>query len=135
MRVHLYVGYYQSQRQGSTIHSPKNCLPGAGWQPMKSDHITIPVGAGDLIEVNKVMIEKGIEKQVVLYWYQSRGRVIASEYWAKIYLVLDAIGMNRTDGALVRVISPVVDSERMAEQQAVDFVKELYPLLGRHLPA
>ena len=134
-RVHLYVAYYQSQRQGKTIHSPKNCLPGAGWVPVEPGHISIPVGAGDPIEVNRYVIQKGTKKQVVLYWYHSRGRVVASEYWAKIYLVLDAIRMNRTDGALVRVISPVAGSEEMAEQRAVDFVKELFPLLGRHLPA
>jgi exosortase D (VPLPA-CTERM-specific) len=134
-QVHLYVGYYQSQRQGSTVHSPKNCLPGGGWVPVDSGHITIPGEADGTIEVNRYLLQKGTQKQVVLYWYQSRGRVIASEYWAKIYLVVDAIRLNRTDGALVRVISPVADSEMMAEQQAIDFVKELYPLLGRHLPA
>jgi exosortase D (VPLPA-CTERM-specific) len=133
-QVHLYVGYYASQRQGDTIHSPKNCLPGAGWLPVKSDRIVIPVAGGDVIEVNHYVIQKGLEKQVVLYWYQSHGRVIASEYWAKIYLVLDAIRINRTDGALIRVISPVRDSEKTAEQHAVDFVGELFPLLNRHLP-
>lgn len=133
-QVHLYVGYYASQRQGDTIHSPKNCLPGAGWLPVKSDRIVIAVAGRDPIEVNQYVIQKGLEKQVVLYWYQSHGRVIASEYWAKIYLVLDAIRMNRTDGALVRVISPVLDSEKTAEQHAVDFIGGLFPLLSRHLP-
>ncbi len=102
---------------------------------MKSDHIKISVGSGDLVNVNRIIIQKGIEKQVVLYWYHSRGRVIASEYWAKIYLVLDAIRMNRTDGALVRVMSPVGDSQDAAERQAIGFVKELFPLLEPHLPA
>jgi exosortase D (VPLPA-CTERM-specific) len=133
-QVHLYVGYYASQRQGDTIHSPKNCLPGAGWLPVKSDRIVIPIAGRDSIEVNQYVIQKGLEKQLVLYWYQSHGRVVASEYWAKIYLVIDAIRMNRTDGALVRVISPVVDSEKTAEGHAVDFVKDLFPLLNRHLP-
>jgi len=133
-QVHLYVGYYASQREGDTIHSPKNCLPGAGWLPVKYDQIVIEVAGRAPIEVNQYVIQKGLEKQMVLYWYQSHGRVIASEYWAKIYLVTDAIRMNRTDGALVRVISPVVDSEKAAQRNAVDFVKDLLPLLDRHLP-
>jgi exosortase D (VPLPA-CTERM-specific) len=132
-QVHLYVGYYQSQRQADTIHSPKNCLPGAGWNPVKSSRVTIPVESGHL-EVNQYVIQKGLDKQVVLYWYQSHGRVIASEYWAKIYLVLDSIRMNRSDGALVRVVSPILDSETSAEQQAVDFAKALFPPLNHHLP-
>jgi exosortase D (VPLPA-CTERM-specific) len=133
-QIHLYVGYYGSQRQGDTIHSPKNCLPGAGWLPVKSGRLVIPDAAGAPIEVNRYVIQKGLEKQVVLYWYQSHGRVIASEYWAKIYLVLDAIRMNRTDGALVRVISPAVDSEQAAERRSIDFVRALFPHLSRHLP-
>jgi exosortase D (VPLPA-CTERM-specific) len=133
-QIHLYVGYYGQQRQGDTIHSPKNCLPGAGWLPVKSGRTVIPDAAGAPIEVNRYVIQKGLEKQVVLYWYQSHGRVIASEYWAKIYLVLDAIRMNRTDGALVRVISPAVDSEQTAEQRSIDFVRALLPHLNRHLP-
>ena len=132
--VHLYVGYYQSQGEGNSIHSPKNCLPGAGWQPISSGETQIPVASGEVVKVNRYLIQKGRERQMVLYWYQSHGRVVASEYWAKLYLVMDAIRMNRTDGALVRVISPITDSEIKAEQQVVDFAKNLLPLLNRHLP-
>lgn len=101
--------------------------------PVESGRTVIPDAAGAPIEVNRYVIQKGLEKQVVLYWYQSHGRVIASEYWAKVYLV-DAIRMNRTDGALVRVISPAVDSEQAAEQRSIDFVRALIPHLNRHLP-
>jgi EpsI family protein len=132
--VDLYIGYYQSQRTGETIHSPKNCLPGAGWAPIKSDRIKIPVGRGT-IEVNRYLIQKGLDKALVLYWYDGAGRVMASEYAAKIYLVLDSIRRNRSDGALVRVMTPVINSEKEAEQEATDFVKSLFPLLSRHLPA
>jgi len=132
--IDLYIGYYQSQRTGETIHSPKNCLPGGGWAPVRSDRIKIPIGAG-AVEVNRYIIQKGLDKALVLYWYYGAGRVIASEYQAKIYLVLDAIRKNRTDGALVRVVFPVIDSEKNAEQEAVDFVKSLFPLLSRNLPA
>ena len=137
--AHLYVGYYESQRSGDTMHSPLNCLPGAGWNPVKRGHIRIPVGGGSAIEINRIVISKGGEKQVVLYWYQSHGRVVASEYWGKIYTVIDAMRTNRTDAALVRVVCPVAGtdaaSEKDAEERAVEFVKELFPLLERFLPA
>jgi EpsI family protein len=135
----LYIGYYQSQREGDTIHSPLNCLPGAGWNPIKSGHIQIPTDNGSQIEIKRIVIQKGIAKQVVLYWYQSHGRVIASEYWGKIYTVLDALRTNRTDAALVRIVCPVLGTsehaETFAEERAVEFIKVLYPLLPRFLPA
>jgi EpsI family protein len=139
--VGLYVGYYRSQRQGDTIHSPMNCLPGAGWQPVKTGRLTLAVngagGAAREIEVNRFVIQKGEERQVVLYWYQSHGRVIASEYWGKVFLVADAVRLNRTDAALVRVISPIERGERSeaaAEARAAAFVRELFPRLSAHLP-
>ena len=139
--VGLYIGYYRSQRQGDTIHSPMNCLPGAGWQPVKTGRLTLPVAGGDgaarEIEVNRFVIQKGEDRQVVLYWYQSHGRVIASEYWGKVFLVTDAVRLNRTDAALVRVISPIARgeaSETAAEGRAAAFAQAMFPLLGRHLP-
>ncbi len=107
--VGVYVGYWQSQRQGDTIHSPQNCLPGAGWEPVAQGLLTMadPRGPSNpQVVVNRYIIQKGLDKQLVLYWYQSHGRVVASEYWSKIYLVTDAIRLNRSDGALVRVIVP-----------------------------
>jgi len=138
----LYVGYYQSQRQGDAIHSPQNCLPGAGWEPTSSGYLAIPVAVGgesSTISVNRYLIQKGIDRQLVLYWYQSHGRVVASEYWSKFYLVRDAVALNRTDAALVRVIVPVVPNldgaESRAEAQAVDFVKRIFPVLPSYLPS
>jgi EpsI family protein len=137
--AHLYVGYYQSQREGDTMHSPLNCLPGAGWNPVKRNQIKVQIGNNTSIEINRIVISKGLDKQVVLYWYQSHGRVVASEYWGKIYTVLDAVKTNRTDAALVRVICPVAgteaESEAFAERQAIEFVKSVFPLLERFLPA
>jgi EpsI family protein len=139
----LYVGYYQSQRQGSTMHSPMNCLPGAGWNPVTRSHMQIavspePGAPAQTIEVNRIVIEKGLERQMALYWYQAHGRVIASEYWGKIYTVLDAMHLNRTDGSLVRIITPIpasgADAEKAAENVAVKFVQSIFPLLSRHLP-
>jgi EpsI family protein len=141
--VGLYIGFYRSQRQGDTIHSPLNCLPGAGWQPLEQGRTHVDVrqsptsNATRPIEVNRVVIGKGLDKQLVLYWYQSRDRVVASEYWGKIYTVLDAVKYNRTDAALVRVIVPIPDASMTAtaDAEARAFVQSLFPLLGRHLPA
>src|SRR5438067_7035958 len=108
----LYVGFYQTQRQGSTIHSPLNCLPGAGWNPVYRSHLQIavapePSAPARMIDVNRIIIEKGLDRQMTLYWYQAHGRVVASEYWGRIYAVLDAMRINRTDGSLVRIITPL----------------------------
>jgi EpsI family protein len=133
-RVNLYVGYYGSQRTGDTMHSPLNCLPGAGWTPVRFDRMSIGEPA-DAVRVNRYVIEKGLDRQVVLYWYQSHGRVVASEYLGKMYLVLDAIRLNRTDGALVRIMAPVVTSETDAEREAIAFARALVPVLRRYLPS
>jgi len=138
--VGLYMGYYGSQRQGDTIHSPLNCLPGAGWQPVEEGRLTIANvdGAGRDITVNRYIVQKGLDRQLVLYWYQSRGRAIASEYWSKFYLIHDAIRANRTDGALVRVIAPIPvgasDHGAAAQNLAEEFVRVLYPSLPSYLP-
>lgn len=140
--IGLYVGFYESQRQGDTIHSPMNCLPGAGWEPVSADSMDIPVtsqGAARTINVNYYVIEKGLDRHVVLYWYQSHGRVIASEYRSKVFMVLDAMRLNRTDAALVRVVSPVIrqgyTTQEEASRLAVEFVKDSFPLLERFLPS
>ena len=139
----LYIGYYQSQRQGDTMHSPLNCLPGAGWEPVSKSYLKIDVPQDEgsrQIEVNRYMIRKGLDRQLVLYWYQAHDRVVASEYWGKVYLVADAVRMNRTDGALVRVTVPVGTDEagageRAAEASAIRFVQALFPHLNDYLPA
>jgi EpsI family protein len=139
----LYIGYYRSQRQGDTIHSPLNCLPGAGWEPLSKTYLPIEVRSDKdsdglrSVTVNRYVIQKGLDKQVVLYWYQSHGRVIANEYRSKIFMVYDAVRLNRTDASLVRVISPQIgsgpDAEEAASASAVSFVKTIFPLLGQYL--
>ncbi len=143
--VGLYVGYYRSQRQGDTMHSPLNCLPGSGWEPLSNSRMTIRVqgyqgrSAPSDILVNRYIVQKGLERQMVLYWYQAHGRVVASEYWGKFYLIRDAIRLNRTDGALVRVISPVLGEtpadEARAESAGVAFVQAIFPRLADYLPS
>ena len=140
--VGLYVGYYKSQRQGDTMHSPLNCLPGSGWQPLDKSYLPIQVTDGNGVQseitVNRYLIEKGLDQQVVLYWYQSHGRVIANEYRSKIFMVYDAARLNRSDAALVRVTSPRLASDnglQSAEERAVEFVKTMFPLLSGYLPS
>jgi EpsI family protein len=131
--IALYIGYYDSQRQGDTIHSPQNCLPGAGWQPVASERVTIDAG-GVPIHVNRYLIQKGIERQAVLYWYQGRGRVVASEYANKAWLMLDAARLRRTNGALVRLITPVVSTPAAAFEELSSFTAAVFPRLPAHLP-
>jgi EpsI family protein len=136
--VGLYVGYYSTQRQGDSIHSPLNCLPGAGWHPVSHGYSTVPVDASRSIDVNRYVVEKDAARVVVLYWYQSHGRVVPSEYWSKLYLVYDALRLNRTDAALVRVVSPVLDTdsdERAAGLHGEEFVRAMFHTLGRFLPS
>lgn len=132
--VGLYIGYYRSQRQGDTIHSPMNCLPGAGWVPVEAGRITLAAAGG--AEVNRYLIQKGDQRQIALYWYQGRGRTVASEYWSKAFLVWDAARSNRTDGALVRVLAPVERGASPAAAEAVAraFATRLFPMLGRYIP-
>jgi EpsI family protein len=132
--VQLYIGYYATQKTGDTIHSPKNCLPGAGWNPIRSGYATILVAKDHQIIVNEYIIQQDLNKEMVFYWYQSGGRVIASEYSAKFWMVADAISRHRTDGALVRIISPTNDNEAEAHDRLVRFTQLLFPHLNAILP-
>jgi EpsI family protein len=132
--VWLYVGYYGSQRTGATYHSPKNCLPGGGWIFKSIELVRGVIPDEPEVEINRVVIEKGFDRQLILYWYQDRGRVVASEYAAKGYLVWDAMTRNRTDGALVRITTPVVGSEEDAYQHALAFLRTAWEPLRPHLP-
>lgn len=134
--VSLFIAFFKSQRSGVAPHSPKNCLPGNGWVPERSEIVRFPVpGNPEGIEVNQYIVQKGDTKNVVVYWYQSRGRVVASEYKAKAYVMADAITANRTDTALVKVIAPVVnDDVEQALRVTRRFVSESYPQVARALP-
>jgi EpsI family protein len=133
-QIQVYVGYYQSQKEGSVIHSPKNCMPGSGWEitSAKVEKVKIP---GSAVNIIRLIIKKGLDAQIVLYWFQERGRFISSEYWQKIYLVWDAIFHKRTDGSFVRLIAPV---DRRGEKYAADsltsFASELIPILNQYIP-
>ena len=132
--VGLYIGYYKSQQTGETIHSPKNCLPGTGWQPMEASEIVLHVPDGRAVPVNLYVVENEREKLLVLYWYQSHGRIISSEYWAKVYMVIDAIRLNRTDATLVRVTANLGRDQNKARQLAVSFAEQVIPSLNQIIP-
>jgi EpsI family protein len=131
--IGLYAGYYTSQRQGHTIHSPQNCLPGAGWQPIQSSTVLLVAG-GRRLPVNQYLIQKGVDRQVVLYWYQGRGRVVANEFANKAYLMWDAASLRRTNGGLVRVISPLPRSGGDSVADAIAFATAIVPRLDRLMP-
>ncbi len=133
--VDLFIAYFPSQRAGDTIHSPKNCLPGAGWLPVASDQVEMNVGQ-KRFRANRYVIENGGIRQLVLYWYQAHGREVCSEYWAKVYLVLDAMRSNRTDGALVRFVIPMTskDGVQDATNRLSEFVAQVVPELPRFIP-
>ena len=132
--VGLYVGYYKSQQTGETVHSPKNCLPGTGWQPVQASEIMLRVPDGRAFPVNLYVVENEREKLLVLYWYQSHGRIISSEYSAKVYMVIDALRLNRTDSTLVRVTTKLGSDESKARQLAVSFAEQVIPNLDQIIP-
>lgn len=134
--VNLYIAYFPSQRTGDTIHSPKNCLPGAGWVPDESSHMMIKAPDGSPMTVNRYIVSKADSGALVLYWYQAHGRVTASEYWAKIFLVSDAIRLNRTDGALVRVVTSIANGAdtTTADARLLEFTEQILPRLDAYIP-
>jgi EpsI family protein len=131
--VELYIGYYKDQRSGDKIHSPKNCLPGSGWEPVSSTDLTInSIGYAPIV-VNEYVVQKGSEKDLVLYWYQTHRRVIASEYWAKFWLIADGLRQRSTDGAMIRIWTTDTDGDLRAQRRAVSFAQTVYPKLAGFL--
>jgi EpsI family protein len=132
----LFIAYFPSQRAGDTIHSPKNCLPGAGWLPVQSSRTMLSMANHAPFPVNRYVIAKGDARQLVLYWYWAHDRGVASEYWAKYYLVADSIRMNRSDGSLVRlktVMSPG-ESADAAMRRLLPFTERILPRLDDYIP-
>jgi len=134
--IDLFVAYFPTQRTGNTIHSPQNCLPGAGWAPVEQGQILLKGPGGEPVRTNRYVIAKGLERRLVLYWYQAHGRAVASEYWAKFYLVADSIRLNRSDGALVRVVTAFSNEKDLAsaETRAEEFAAQMLPILDRYIP-
>ena len=134
--IGLFIAYFPSQRAGDTIHSPKNCLPGAGWAPVETSRVQISVPGQPDFPANRYVIAKGPDRQLVLYWYLAHDRVVASEYWAKYYLVADSIRMNRSDGSLVRLSTAIANGEtaRQAQDRLLNFASQIVPRLESYIP-
>jgi len=120
-RINLYVAYYQTQRKGISPHSPRVCIPGGGWEIADLQRVTV-----NGHRANRVIIKKGLQRQLVYYWFQGHGRIVANEYLNKWYLLQDALFKNRTDGALVRIVTPVFERELLesADARILDFMKK-----------
>jgi EpsI family protein len=133
----LFIAYFRTQRYGQSPHSPKNCLPGSGWEPTETGTQTITVSGREApIVTNKYVVEHGDDKEVVLYWYQSHHRVIASEYSAKFWLIADSIRYHRSDTALVRIMVPVRNNNiEDATATGIAFIQAMFPALLKQLPA
>jgi len=135
--VSLFIAFFKTQRYGQAPHSPKNCLPGSGWEPIETGNIVVPVsGRAKPIEINRYVVAHGVNRSVVLYWYHSHDRVIASEYWAKFWLVVDSIRQNRSDTALVKLVIPVEGTDaKKATDTGVSLVQAIFSDVARQFPS
>jgi EpsI family protein len=136
-RTELFIAYYEVQKAGESMHSPKNCLPGSGWNPVLNDQVVLERAAdGKPVYINRYLIEKNADQSLVLYWYQSSGRVIANEYWGKFYLVAEALRSGRRDGAIIRLVVPLRKGDNLdhVTQRTLEFARALRPELPKFLP-
>ena len=136
--INVYAAYYRWQENDRLAHSPKACIPGDGWEIVSLDEVAVPggrIGKGGF-RANRVMIQKGEQKQVVLYWFKQRHRLVTSEYLVKFFLLVDALTMKRTDGALIRLVAAVQpgESEGAADQRVMQMAAAVQPLLPAYVP-
>jgi EpsI family protein len=136
--VNFYVAYYENQHQGASVHSPEVCIPAGGWEIGGISRREFPFSTADSgkLTYNRVIIRKGLSQQLVYYWFQQRGRTLANEFHMKWYIFLDAIRLNRTDGALVRLTTPIRpgESEDDAERRLQEFAYQIMPVLPDYVP-
>lgn len=139
--VDLFIAWYRSQTDGSGIHSPEVCIPAGGWEMSEIDNVTLTVpapdgGAPHVFPVNRATIRQGFSRQLVYYWFEQRGRRLTSDYEAKAATVIDAMRIGRSDGALVRLVTPIVDptDTAAAEARLVRFLSEMLPVLPQFVP-
>jgi len=130
----LYIGYYITQKNGATYHSPLNCLPGSGWTMSDGARVMIPMSGSTAFEANRYVIQSANERALLIYWYQGRGRAVASEYWGKIYTVIDSVRRRRSDGAMVRIMVPLGSSIDQAQAVAADFAAQTAAQLPAFVP-
>jgi EpsI family protein len=133
-RANLYIGYYASQKTGATYHSPLNCLPGSGWTLSRPQTIEIKTPGGKTFRANAYIIESDKYKEVLIYWYQGRGRAVASEFQDKLYTIWDSLRLRRSDGAMVRVMTSAGDSEEKALDAASDLAGRTFENISEFVP-
>ncbi len=134
--ISLYIGYFQAQREGKGSHSPRQCLPGSGWNPIDATVFDLPLRDHNpnSLPVNKYIMGKGLDRQLYLFWYEGRGRAYASEYLNRFYLIWDSLTRKRTDGALIRVNGAVQGEAAEALKKQSDFINLFYPILKDYIP-
>jgi len=134
--IDLFLAYFPSQRAGETPHSPQHCLPGSGWNPEQNVQVTLAFPKHAAFAANRYVISKGGERRLVLYWFWAHDRGVASEYWAKFYLIKDAIRMNRSDGSLVRIVTSMLPGETpdAAQERIYPLTSAVVPLLDDYIP-
>lgn len=132
--ANFYVGYYATQRDGASYHSPLNCLPGSGWVLSEPGKVSISRPDGSSFIANKYVIQNGTHQSLMIYWYQGRGRAVANEYWGKIYTVIDSVRLRRSDGAMVRVTVPFEGSEAAALESATELASGATAALPDFVP-
>ncbi len=134
--ANLFLAFFRSQRAGVSPHSPRVCLPGSGWEARESQTISLTLpGRAEPATVNRYIVARDMQRSLVLYWYQSRDRIVADEYAAKLYLMLDSVRYRRSDTALVRIVTPVTDQGvTAAESVAVRMALDFYPRIREFLP-
>jgi EpsI family protein len=134
--INLYIAYFPTQRAGDTIHSPNHCLPGQGWIPISREVVQITRPDGSSFPANRYVGSKSGERQLVIYWFQAHGRVVADDYLAKYYLIADSVRLNRSDGALVRLMTPMLNGESAdaAEARMMKLGSQFLPLLDNYIP-
>ncbi len=131
--VQLYIAYYANQGPGKTLHSPTICIPAGGWETVRTGRAEIQL-AGRRAIINEYLIEKDLARRLIFYWYQARGRTVASEYRSKFWMIVDAIARNRNDAALVRASAAVDHGEAEARARAIEFVRAMSPWLAEFIP-
>ncbi len=129
----LYIGYYRDQVEGGIVHSPKHCMPGSGWEPSQMKEISVPAADGKVYNIARMVMQKGGDKQIAHYWFQGRGRVVASEYLDRGLMIWDSILRRRSDGALVRITGPGNNEELDSDYQ-MEFIGALLPVISKFLP-
>jgi len=134
--INLFIAYFPTQKMGDTIHSPSHCLPGAGWVPTLRQVVPLKTPDGGSFLVNRYVVSKSGERQLVLYWFQAHGRTVANEYWAKYYLISDSIRLHRSDGSMIRLMSPMLrgESADAAQARIMRLGDHFLPLLNDYIP-